>query len=191
MVAGHDLGLAAYAAGGRARTVHRSSRLRADRGDRRSGALGATDERTRPTLGGRLEHLVRIGGCCRASRPLNPRTWRAISPGPGPNVECSAWEAARYRLACEWAGATQSQGRDMESTAGYGSPPTVVPDQSAQGPVWISDREKRQVEKANATGRRRSCSSTASGCCPRAGTTGPRSSNRTDTRRHAVLARRS
>src|SRR5205807_1730298 len=46
--------MASYAAGGRARTVDRSSRLRADRRDRRSGPLRATGQRTRSTLGGRL-----------------------------------------------------------------------------------------------------------------------------------------
>src|SRR5215204_1374867 len=51
-VPGQSIGQADYAAGGRARTVHRPSRLRADRRDLRSGALRATGERTRPTLGG-------------------------------------------------------------------------------------------------------------------------------------------
>src|SRR5918999_4266161 len=70
-VAGHGLGLAAYAAGGRTRTVHRSSRLRADRRDPRSGALRATGERTRPTLGGRLgASRLEPGNARRASRPL-------------------------------------------------------------------------------------------------------------------------
>jgi pimeloyl-ACP methyl ester carboxylesterase len=41
----------------------------------------------------------------------------------------------------------------MESTAGNGSPPTVVRDKSAEGPDRISDREKRQVEQANASGK--------------------------------------
>jgi len=41
----------------------------------------------------------------------------------------------------------------MESTAGNGSPPTVVRDKSAEGPGRISDREQRQVEQANASGK--------------------------------------
>jgi pimeloyl-ACP methyl ester carboxylesterase len=41
----------------------------------------------------------------------------------------------------------------MESTAGNGSPPTVVRDKSAEGAGRISDREERQVEQANASGK--------------------------------------
>ena len=39
----------------------------------------------------------------------------------------------------------------MESTAGNGSPPTVVRDKSAEGAGGISEREERQVEQANAS----------------------------------------
>jgi pimeloyl-ACP methyl ester carboxylesterase len=41
----------------------------------------------------------------------------------------------------------------MESTAGNGSPPTVVRDKSAERAGRISDREERQVEQANASGK--------------------------------------
>jgi pimeloyl-ACP methyl ester carboxylesterase len=41
----------------------------------------------------------------------------------------------------------------MERTAGNGSPPTVVRDKSAEGAGRISDREQRQVEQANASGK--------------------------------------
>jgi pimeloyl-ACP methyl ester carboxylesterase len=41
----------------------------------------------------------------------------------------------------------------MESTAGTGSPPSVVRDKSAEGAGRISDREERQVEQANASGK--------------------------------------
>jgi pimeloyl-ACP methyl ester carboxylesterase len=41
----------------------------------------------------------------------------------------------------------------MERTAGNGSPPTVVRDKSAEGAGRISDREERQVEQANASGK--------------------------------------
>jgi pimeloyl-ACP methyl ester carboxylesterase len=41
----------------------------------------------------------------------------------------------------------------MESTAGNGSPPTVVLDKSAESAGRISDREQRQVEQANASGK--------------------------------------
>jgi pimeloyl-ACP methyl ester carboxylesterase len=41
----------------------------------------------------------------------------------------------------------------MESTAGNGSPPTVVRDKSGEGAGRISDREERQVEQANASGK--------------------------------------
>src|SRR5207302_9194862 len=49
----------------------RSSRLRAHRGDRRSRALRATGERTRPTLGGRLgASRLEPGDAGGAARPL-------------------------------------------------------------------------------------------------------------------------
>src|SRR5829696_9041343 len=71
LVAGHGLGLATHAAGGRARTVRRSSRLRADRRDSRSGSLRATGERTCPTLDGRLgASRFEPGDARPASRPL-------------------------------------------------------------------------------------------------------------------------
>jgi pimeloyl-ACP methyl ester carboxylesterase len=41
----------------------------------------------------------------------------------------------------------------MESTAGNGSPPTVVRDKSAERAGRIGDREERQVEQANASGK--------------------------------------
>ena len=41
----------------------------------------------------------------------------------------------------------------MESTAGNGSPPTVVLDKSAEGAGRISDREQRQIQQANASGK--------------------------------------
>ena len=41
----------------------------------------------------------------------------------------------------------------MKSTAGNGSPPTVVLDKSAEGAGRISDREQRQVEQANLSGK--------------------------------------
>ena len=41
----------------------------------------------------------------------------------------------------------------MESTAGNGSPPTAVLDKTTEGAARISDREQRQIEQANASGK--------------------------------------
>ena len=82
-VTGHGVGLASHAADGRARTGDRSSRLRADRRDRRSGPLGATGERTRPTLADDLAHLVSSRGMLSCARPLKSAVGQPCSTPAG------------------------------------------------------------------------------------------------------------
>jgi hypothetical protein len=111
--------LASYAADGHARTGDRSSRLRAHRGDRRSGALRATGERTRPTLSGRLgASRLEPGDARRTSRPLKS----AFSSGRArarPSLEISRTTRANRRLT-RWSPAVyHSRNADMLDNAAH------------------------------------------------------------------------
>ena len=144
------------------------------------------------TLTHHLAALEAQGLVRRWREPSNRREQRVelTAEGAGASPGCARSRGVTTSACAR--GSPRTRSRSWASSSTSSSPPrSSVPADDSPDPegtdvteTAITAHEAEQVERANATGlARRSCSSTACGCCRAAGTAGRRCSRRPATRR--------